>query len=148
MTSYRLRGPAKARPCVLCGKTNRTHKDLCLACRRAAENGDIGRRICAFCGNEISMSRKRISPYCSIECSNKVAEIRSSVGAAIRKAVKSGVIQKLDGSVQCVDCGNPARHYDHRDYTKPLDVSPVCRSCNFKRGPAHTFPTPCEQEAA
>lgn len=26
--------------------------------------------------------------------------------------------------------------YDHRDYTKPLSVEPVCRSCNKLRGPA------------
>lgn len=147
MTACRLRGPAKARPCVVCGKTNRTHRDLCFACRRADENSAIGVRICAFCGNEIARSRKLISPYCSIECSNKVVEIRSSVGAAIRKAVVSGGIQKLDGSVPCVDCGKPARHYDHRDYTKPLDVAPVCRSCNFKRGPAHTFTAHAEHAA-
>lgn len=148
MTAYRLRGPAKTTVCTSCGGANRTHGVLCSFCQYEADTKALGVRHCALCGSSISRSRMLISPYCSIECSNKVAEIRSSVGAAIRKAVKSGVIQKLDGSVQCVDCGNPARHYDHRDYTKPLDVSPVCRSCNFKRGPAHTFPTPCEQEAA
>ena len=36
----------------------------------------------------------------------------------------------------CVDCGAQAHDYDHRDYRKPLDVVPVCRSCNLKRGPA------------
>lgn len=35
----------------------------------------------------------------------------------------------------CVDCGAVAEVYDHRDYSKPLDVQPVCRSCNLKRGP-------------
>lgn len=28
-----------------------------------------------------------------------------------------------------------ARDYDHRDYNKPLEVEPVCHSCNMKRGP-------------
>jgi hypothetical protein len=36
----------------------------------------------------------------------------------------------------CVDCGKTAHGYDHRDYRKPLDVVPICRSCNYKRGPA------------
>ena len=36
----------------------------------------------------------------------------------------------------CVDCGRTAQSYDHRDYDRPLDVVPVCRSCNLKRGPA------------
>lgn len=38
----------------------------------------------------------------------------------------------------CVDCGEKAREYDHRDYNKPLDVEPVCSSCNQKR--SHGIP--------
>jgi hypothetical protein len=38
--------------------------------------------------------------------------------------------------MQCVDCGAQARDYDHRDYNKPLEVDPVCRRCNLRRGPA------------
>ncbi len=34
----------------------------------------------------------------------------------------------------CVDCGKEASGYDHRDYLKPLDIVPVCQSCNMKRG--------------
>ena len=37
---------------------------------------------------------------------------------------------------KCVDCERPATVYDHRDYSKPLAVEPVCRSCNVMRGPA------------
>jgi hypothetical protein len=33
----------------------------------------------------------------------------------------------------CVDCGRQANEYDHADYTKPLDVEPVCWSCHHKR---------------
>jgi hypothetical protein len=35
----------------------------------------------------------------------------------------------------CVDCGDKASVYDHRDYNKPYEVDPVCRKCNLKRGP-------------
>jgi hypothetical protein len=35
----------------------------------------------------------------------------------------------------CADCGAPATEYDHRDYSRPLDVDPVCRRCNRLRGP-------------
>ncbi len=38
----------------------------------------------------------------------------------------------------CVDCGKKAEQWDHRDYSRPLDVEPVCRGCNAKRGPAQT----------
>lgn len=54
---------------------------------------------------------------------------------AVKKAIKLGDLLPLRGQY-CVDCGDPARDYDHRDYNKPLDVDPVCRSCNIRRGAA------------
>lgn len=55
---------------------------------------------------------------------------------AVQRAKQRGRLPKLDGHVLCVDCGNIATGYDHRDYNKPLDVDPVCNSCNLIRGPA------------
>ena len=58
-------------------------------------------------------------------------------GLAVRKAVKTGLLKNLKQEyVHCADCGNRATEYDHRSYLKTLDVQPVCRSCNVKRGPA------------
>lgn len=57
-------------------------------------------------------------------CTNMVAEAR-----------KRNELPAPDTLV-CVDCGKPAQAYDHRDYTKPLDVQPVCDGCNVRRGPA------------
>lgn len=59
---------------------------------------------------------------------------------AIRRAVEAGDIPHAR-TLRCVDCGKPAFCYDHRDYTKPLRVEPVCRSCNVMRGPADVWPT-------
>ena len=59
--------------------------------------------------------------------------------ASVSKAIGLGQLKRLDGSILCVDCGKPAAHYDHRDYKRPLEVEPVCRSCNRKRGPAIGF---------
>lgn len=56
--------------------------------------------------------------------------------AAVAQAIRDGKLPRLDGTIQCVDCGKPAKNYDHREYARPLDVQPVCRSCNLKRGPA------------
>lgn len=42
----------------------------------------------------------------------------------------------------CVDCAKPAAYYDHRDYNKPLDLTPVCSSCNGKRGSAIPLTAP------
>lgn len=57
--------------------------------------------------------------------------------AAVNRAVKAGVLPDLScGEYACSDCGGVASEYDHRDYARPLDVDPVCRSCNCKRGAA------------
>lgn len=53
----------------------------------------------------------------------------------VEAAVRHGDLPKLDGSIACVDCGLSAEEYDHRDYKKPMEVDPVCRECNAKRGP-------------
>lgn len=63
---------------------------------------------------------------------------------AVAAAVKRGDLPPIK-SLACTDCGKPAHDYDHRDYSKPLDVQPVCRSCNRHRGPARpvlTFELP------
>jgi len=77
--------------------------------------------------------------YCSHKCSNEVVNIALKAGAKVHAAIRRGSIPKLDGTIGCVDCGKPARHYDHRDYTKPLDVVPVCISCNYRRGTANVI---------
>ena len=53
----------------------------------------------------------------------------------VYRAVHNGHLPKLDGTIPCVDCEAPATKYDHRNYLKPLQVDPVCNSCNLKRGP-------------
>lgn len=63
----------------------------------------------------------------------------------VELAKDNGFLPVLDGSIPCTDCGVPASQYDHRDYSRPLDVEPVCRSCNLRRGTAiwpmpKTFP--------
>lgn len=55
---------------------------------------------------------------------------------AVWKAIQAGALAPLDGHIPCMDCGAPEAQYDHRDYNRPLDVEPVCGSCNRNRGPA------------
>ena len=55
----------------------------------------------------------------------------------MRRAVVAGLFPNLlEVETPCTDCGKRATVYDHRDYGRPLDVEPVCQSCNLKRGPA------------
>lgn len=56
---------------------------------------------------------------------------------AVHTAIKRGMLPDLtSGEYACTDCGACAYEYDHRDYGRPLDVQPVCRSCNKRRGTA------------
>lgn len=57
--------------------------------------------------------------------------------ALVQNAIKRGLLPSLKaGNYACVDCGDRALEYDHRDYGRPFDVDPVCRSCNKRRGTA------------
>ena len=94
-------------------------------------------RLCLVCGSRDLSTRDFRAIFCSLQCSSK-ANRRNGAGAAhvaVGKAVKAGVLKPARECV-CVDCGKQACDYDHRDYNKPLDVQPVCRSCNKRRGPA------------
>lgn len=55
--------------------------------------------------------------------------------SAVSGAKRDGILAPVN-THNCVDCGRIAENYDHRDYRKPLDVEPVCRKCNHKRGNA------------
>lgn len=60
---------------------------------------------------------------------------RQQAMGRVSKAVKEGRLPRVSTQT-CVDCGKQAQAYDHRRYSAPLDVVPVCTPCNFKRGPA------------
>ena len=61
--------------------------------------------------------------------------MRNRAGRLLSEALARGKIPQAR-RFRCVDCGKAATEYDHRDYGKPLDVQPVCHSCNMYRGPA------------
>lgn len=53
------------------------------------------------------------------------------------RAIKRGELVNLkEEFVKCTDCSSRATDYDHRCYDLPLEVSPVCHSCNLRRGSA------------
>lgn len=91
---------------------------------------------CMICGADLARYRY-YSTYLCDEC--KAKQPHGIAGAdALRMvalAVKQGYLKPVKECI-CVDCGAPARAYDHRDYNKPLEVEPVCYRCNKIRGPA------------
>lgn len=63
---------------------------------------------------------------------------RNGAGAAVSKAIRNGDLPPVK-YLFCFDCGKEAQCYDHRDYRKPLDVWPVCFSCDSKRGSGRPY---------
>lgn len=94
----------------------------------AAPTKDI---TCATCGKvEV---RTRNAKRCW-NCARLTALSGAICQRKVRRAIVTGQLLPLKNQA-CVDCGKPAKVYDHRDYNKPLDVDPVCHSCNKLRGP-------------
>ena len=101
--------------------------------------GDRQVRICLDCKCELTNAWLRCS-----DCTGEKARERNRIYAkkwplkvkahqAVASAVKKGDIKPVT-TLHCVDCGKQATCYDHRDYSKPLEVEPVCHSCNKLRG--------------
>ena len=63
-------------------------------------------------------------------------KLKTKASSLVNRAVQSGSLPSPKTLV-CFDCGKHAAVYDHRDYHKPLEVVPVCSSCNRKRGMAN-----------
>lgn len=84
---------------------------------------------CAICGNEF-IEELQWRVYCN-ECRKLVLRLQTHVSRQMK-------MYKIPpaSSHKCVDCGLQANAYDHRYYSLPLEVEPVCTRCNIKRGPA------------
>lgn len=101
-----------------------------------------GLRVCMDCLTPMETGegkrRKRVPMRCTAcraawEAKRKASGQRAA-HKAVRDAVKAGVLARASTQA-CCDCGRRASVYDHRDYAKPLVVVPVCRPCNYRRGP-------------
>lgn len=89
---------------------------------------------CKRCGVLTTRDRRSIADIC-FPCSEEHRKEGTNASNIVNKAVRKGELQKVN-SLTCVDCGSAAENYEHRDYTKPLEVEPVCRKCNLIRGHA------------
>jgi hypothetical protein len=90
-------------------------------------------KSCKSCGID-TVSNGGIYALCAT-CKVALRKRQKDASLAVRKAVAIGMLKPVTAFV-CVDCGAPATQYEHRDYSKPLVVEPVCKSCNIKRGVA------------
>lgn len=93
-----------------------------------------GPHSCVVCAKPFEVKTK--SKYCN-KCWRGVVFLRSVATKELTSAIERGDIPHPK-TMLCADCSKPAQCYDHRDYSKPLQVVPVCLSCNCLRGPALT----------
>lgn len=91
---------------------------------------------CIDCGKPTN--RTKAAKRCHA-CAGVVAQYQNTGMYRVKLLIQQGVIQKPNVHA-CVDCGAPATCYDHRDYSKPWQVEPVCARCNNVRGAAVTPP--------
>ena len=90
--------------------------------------------FCICCGEEINRWGGTTTHFC-IGCHGIQRDEAKRAIQVVSDAKRRGDIPKAD-TLTCVDCGAPASVYDHRDYSKPMAIKPVCRACNVFRGPA------------
>lgn len=101
-----------------------------------------GVRVCVECRTPLESAdgcrRKRVPlrcPSCKAACDAVRLSGQREARYAVRDAIKAGTLPSPRG-LACTDCGGIADRYDHRNYSRPLEVEPVCIRCNFVRGPA------------
>lgn len=150
------------KPCKRCGqpkdgnKYETGHQWYCSACAVVVQREYWANRLpywCSKCTNPwacpsckakkyermklAAANRKRKSGSNYFRPLNAEKWWQSRSHSMVKAAVEKGLLPDLrNGEYACADCGKVAHEYDHRDYGRPFDVDPVCRSCNKRRGTA------------
>lgn len=94
-------------------------------------------KSCQTCGEDFRP--QRWYPRFCTPCRDKRSRGRSWAAGVVARAIKEGLLARAIGQ-SCADCGQAAHEYEHRDYSQPLKVDPICRSCNKRRGPGKWIP--------
>lgn len=129
-----LRRGGAVKSCITCGVEPRrpdgAHKCLhCLKPRRGLHFTPV--RQCWDCGR---MHPGQLSRCASCHKARPIFNRRQTAAIRVVSAMVKGGFMPRASTLMCVDCGTNAQVYDHRDYDKPLEVEPVCRKCNARRG--------------
>ena len=93
----------------------------CVRCEMAAE---MGRNTKVYVGLSNEEVRRRAN-----ERYHRRHPNRNKANKQVTKAIKAGILPPAETEF-CFACGSDAHHYHHVDYSKPMEVIPVCRSCH------------------
>lgn len=112
------------------------HRAKCLKTKKPHQMG-LSKRNCYSC-NAIKASRWIKTEKGKVFAKKRAEKQRDTTAKQAYRLVSNGI--RYNGwpkpsEFPCSDCDRTASIYDHRDYLKPWEIDPVCRKCNFKRGP-------------
>lgn len=110
-------------------KSAKGKKVICYPC-----HSTLHEKECIDCGVMFRTFNARRCYPCSKHRWKFMDRERSAANSEVAKARSRGALAD-PRTLPCTDCGAQASEYDHRDYSKPLEVDPVCRRCNARRGP-------------
>jgi hypothetical protein len=126
------------RICKECDNPVEKWRQLCAACRAKRRPPPANSpATCSQCGRGYSRhcnSKTSLCCNCTHDAQYEAYKPIRRASAKIQQAIKSGKLLRPI-FYHCADCGRQASEYDHRDYSKPLEVEPVCHPCNLRRGP-------------
>lgn len=114
--------PLKDRPTRHCSTCKKVLNDECTTTQSL-----MSRKFCFACSQERQKSYRRNRPGNRLNDNEAARQLT-------KYAVKIGFLLHPSNYI-CMDCKRrQAECYDHRDYSKPLDVDAVCLPCNSSRG--------------
>jgi hypothetical protein len=125
------------KPCVKCGSIERSPRGDCKACKRIYDQN--------YRDKNKDLTRERWVKWEQLNPDKIYAANRRKVNTWVKRnplkykahqkvqyAIRSGKLQKSSECI-CQDCGKAANQYHHEDYSKPLDVIPLCKHCHIQR---------------
>lgn len=90
-------------------------------------------RSCKECASSFE-TRSRYARVRCPECYGLAHYAAQWARAQVQRAIILGRLMPAS-SFRCTDCPEWATEYEHRNYSQPFAVDPVCTSCNCRRGP-------------
>jgi hypothetical protein len=96
---------------------------------------------CCRCGYEWVTKNKKVktcswcrSPYWNkARNSYEYFAMRKWANEKVFQAMSKGFLSK-PSNFKCKDCNRQAQEWEHRNYSRPFFIEPVCHRCNTKRG--------------
>ncbi len=129
----------ETKPCVKCGSTERYKPrpgrkfGACKVCTKATGKKWYQANSEKAKATSKTWKQNNVKKYADhIKAHRKAHPEKRAARLMIRTAVRRGDLPHIL-TCACVDCGVQAAEYHHEDYSKPLEVEPLCKLCHVKR---------------